>query len=112
SRKETVLGYVTPTLGTAKIFVPHQGFITEIYVQEGHAIEAGMPLLTVSTAQVAANGEDVNATVLQILSLQRDVNNQQVAAEERRSATERDRLVALIKGTETELSHLETQRTV
>ncbi|WP_034885987.1 HlyD family efflux transporter periplasmic adaptor subunit [Ensifer aridi] len=112
SRKETVLGYLTPASGTAKIFVPHQGFIKKIYVEEGQEVEEGAALLMVSTAQVAADGEDVNASLLQILSLQRDLINQQVTAEERRSATERERLNALIMGIGSEISHLEAQRTL
>ena len=31
ARKETVVGYLTPTVGTAKIFVPQQGFVKELY---------------------------------------------------------------------------------
>src|SRR5258706_5108158 len=33
ARKETVSGYLTPTSGTAKMFVPQQGFIKEIKVK-------------------------------------------------------------------------------
>jgi membrane fusion protein len=112
ARKETVIGYLTPTSGTAKVFVSHPGFIKELYVQEGQEVEEGEPLFTVSTAQVAANGEDVNTAILNILTLQRDFINRQIAGEERRSATERERLHALLKGIETEISHLEAQRTV
>jgi membrane fusion protein len=36
ARKETVSGYLTPTSGTAKIFVPQQGFIKEIKVNRSH----------------------------------------------------------------------------
>ena len=107
-----MIGYLTPTSGTAKVFVSHPGFIKELYVQEGQEVEEGEPLFTVSTAQVAANGEDVNTAILNILTLQRDLVNRQVAAEERRSATERDRLNALIEGVEAEISHLEAQTSV
>ena len=34
SRKETVGGYLTPTSGTSKIFVPQLGTIREIHVNE------------------------------------------------------------------------------
>jgi membrane fusion protein len=112
ARKETVVGYLTPTVGTAKIFVPQQGFIKELYVDDGQRVEEGEPLLSVSTDQVAANGEDVNKTILNVLSLQRDLINRQISAEERRAETERERLNALIKGTESEISHLESQKQV
>jgi len=112
ARKETVVGYLTPTVGTAKIFVPQQGFIKELYVDDGQRVEEGEPLLSVSTDQVAANGEDVNKTIVNVLSLQRDLINRQISAEERRAETERERLNALIKGTESEISHLESQKQV
>jgi len=38
ARKETVTGYLNPTSGTAKIFVPQQGFIKEIKVKEGRRL--------------------------------------------------------------------------
>jgi len=112
ARKETVVGYLTPTVGTAKIFVPQQGFVKELYVEDGQRVEEGEPLLSVSTDQVAANGEDVNKTILNVLALQRDLINRQISAEERRAETERERLNALIKGTESEISHLESQKKV
>src|SRR5215467_7470431 len=83
ARKETVIGYLTPTLGTAKIFVPQQGFIKELHVKDGEEVAEGESLLTVVTAQIAANGEDVNAAVLAVLAQQRDVVERQIAAEER-----------------------------
>jgi membrane fusion protein len=112
ARKETVIGYLTPASGTAKIFVSQQGFIKELYVKDGQQVEEGQPLFSVSTAQIAANGQEVNATILEVLTLQRDLINRQIAGEERRAATERERLNALIKGIETEISHLGAQMTV
>ena len=45
SRKETVAGYLTPTSGTSKIFVPHVGTIKEIHVSEGQQVREGhLPL--------------------------------------------------------------------
>src|SRR5438309_4285920 len=83
ARKETVSGYLTPTSGTAKIFVPQQGFIKAIHVKEGQEVAEGDPLLTVVTSQITANGDDVNATVLAVLTQQRNVVERQMAAEER-----------------------------
>src|SRR5580692_4928717 len=94
ARKETVTGYLTPTSGTAKIFVPQQGFIKELKVKEGQEVAEGEPLLTVVTAQITANGEDVNSTVLAVLAQQRDVVERQIAAEERRTTSEQDRLAS------------------
>jgi membrane fusion protein len=112
ARKETVSGYLTPTFGTAKIFVPQQGFIKEIKVREGQEVAEGDPLLTVFTSQITANGDDVNGTVLAVLAQQRNVVERQIAAEERRTASERDRLASTIKGIEGEIDQLEDQRNI
>src|SRR3982074_1464113 len=58
ARKETVIGYLTPTFGTAKIFVPQQGFIKELQVKEGQEAAEGDPLLTGLTSQLTANRND------------------------------------------------------
>ncbi len=58
SRKETVVGYLTPTSGTSKVFVPQLGTIREIHINEGQQVHEGQPLLTVDTNQIAANGLD------------------------------------------------------
>src|SRR3979411_3021279 len=112
ARKETVIGYLTPTFGTAKIFVPQQGFIKELQVKEGQEVAEGDPLLTVVTSQITANGNDVNTTVLAELTQQRDVVKRQIAAEERRTASEHDRLDSNIKGIEVETAQLENQRNI
>jgi membrane fusion protein len=112
ARKETVTGYLTPTFGTAKIFVPQQGFIKELHVKQGQEVAEGDPLLTVVTSQISANGDDVNATVLAVLAQQRDVVERQIAAEERRTASEYDRLASTIKGIEGETAQLEDQRKI
>jgi membrane fusion protein len=109
ARKETVAGFLTPTSGTAKIFAPQQGTIKEIHVDEGDTVREGQPLLTVETNQIATNGNDVNATIANTLGSQKELLLQQIAAEERRTESERDRLSALIKGIETEISQLEAQ---
>jgi membrane fusion protein len=112
ARKETVIGYLTPTFGTAKIFVPQQGFIKELQVKEGQEVAEGDPLLTVVTSQITADGDDVNATVLAALAQQRDVVQRQIAAEERRTASEHDRFASTIKGIEGEIAQLEDQRKI
>jgi membrane fusion protein len=112
ARKETVAGYLTPTFGTAKIFVPQQGIVKQVQVNEGQDVAEGEPLLTIVTSQITANGDDVNATVLAVLTQQRDVVKRQIAAEERRTASEHDRLASTIKGVEGETAQLEDQRTI
>jgi len=109
SRKETVVGYLTPTSGTSKIFVPQQGTIRAIHVNEGQEVREGQTLLTVDTDQIAANGLDVNVTMLDTLRSQKELLTRQIAAEEQRTRSERERLTAMIDGLEIEISQLEAQ---
>lgn len=109
ARKETVVGYLTPVAGTSKVFIPQQGTITEIYVKEGQEIKKGQPLFAVETSQIAANGQDVNTTMLDTLESQRNLLTNQIAAEQERTKSEQERLTALIGGLETEISQLQAQ---
>ena len=67
SRKETAIGYLTPTTGTAKIFAPQAGTIKQVFVEEGEPVKEGQPLLAVETNQIAADGIDVNANMFDLL---------------------------------------------
>jgi len=109
SRKETVMGYLTPTSGTSKVFVPQLGTIRTIHVKEGQQVREGETLLTIDTNQIAANGVDVNATMLDTLRSQKDLLTGQIAAEEQRTKSERERLTIMINGVEIEISQLEAQ---
>jgi membrane fusion protein len=109
ARKETVIGYLAPTSGTAQIFVPRQGTIEAIYVEQGQQVREGQPLLRIATNEVAADGEEINTVKLETLTRQRDFLTRQITAEEQRTSSERDRLTALIRGLETEISQLQAQ---
>ena len=98
SRKETAIGYLTPTTGTAKIFAPQRGTIKNVLVKDGEEVHAGQPLLTVDTDQIAADGIDVNARMLDTLVAQKGLLAANISAEERRTGSERERLTALAHG--------------
>jgi membrane fusion protein len=108
-RKETAIGYLTPTTGTAKIFAARSGTIRQVHVQEGDAVEEGQPLLTVDTDQIASDGLDVNAALLESLSAQRELLAKTVQAEEARAGSERERLSSLAQGLESEIAQLQGQ---
>jgi membrane fusion protein len=110
ARKETVAGYLVPSAGTAKIFVPQRGFVKQLHVREGEEVEEGQPLLTISTEQISSSGEDVNNTILDTLTLQREFIKRQISAEDRRGTTERERLNALMEGIAAEISHSKRRR--
>jgi membrane fusion protein len=109
ARKETVAGYLMPAAGTARVFPPQSGTVSAIQVSQGQMVEAGQPMLEVTTAQIAANGEDVNAAILTTLTQQKESLIRQIAMEEHRTASERERLTAQIESSEAELGQLNAQ---
>lgn len=109
ARKETVIGYLAPTAGTARIFPPQPGTVSALHVEQGQRVEAGQPLLSVTTSRIASDGEDVDVTILNSLARQKASLLRQIAAEEQRAVSERERLNAQIQGLETELGHLGAQ---
>jgi len=109
TRKETVRGYLVPTMGTAQVFVPQQGAVTAIHVGEGQTVAQGDVLLTIDTAQLTGDGIDVNEARLRGLSTQKLLLRNQIDAEERSMRTEKDRLTAAITSGEAELTQLSSQ---
>ena len=106
ARKETVTGYLAPASGTARVFAPRQGTVSAVHVEQGQRVEAGQPLLSVAVDQIAASGEDVNASIVDTLAQQQESLTRQMAAEAQRAASERGRIAAQIRSLETGLGHL------
>ncbi|MGA8691936.1 MAG: HlyD family efflux transporter periplasmic adaptor subunit [Methyloceanibacter sp.] len=109
TRKETVAGYLAPAMGTAEIFVPQPGTVTDVHVAEDQLVDQGDILLTIDTAQIAADGLDVNAAVLKSLIVQKLLLTNQVDAEDRSARAEKARLSAAISSGEAELVQLSSQ---
>ncbi len=107
ARKEAVVGYLTLSDGRARILASQPGTIRSVHVKEGQVVDAGQQLLTIETAQIAADGRDVNALLLDTLTRQRVLLMRQMVAEEQRTASERNRLMATIRAHTDELSQLE-----
>jgi membrane fusion protein len=109
TRKETVVGYLAPTAGVAKIFVQRAGTVTTVHVYESQEVAEGQPLLTVAVDQTAADGQNVDAVVLATLTRQKSALLEQIAMQEVRAVSERKRLEAEIAGAHDEIAHLEEQ---
>jgi membrane fusion protein len=109
ARKETVSGYLMPTTGIARVHAPQPGIVSAIHVEDGQQVSEGQPLLSVATAQVAAEGGDVNAAILDALARQKALLAGQITADEQRAASEERRLRALAEGLGAETSHIEAQ---
>jgi membrane fusion protein len=109
ARKETVTGYLAPTAGVAKIFLPRAGTVTAVHVRESREVEEGEPLLTVKIDQTAADGQNVDAAVLATLTRQKEALLEQIAMQEGRAVSETKRLEAQIAGEQEAIAHLEEQ---
>lgn len=109
ARKETAIGYLTPTKGTAKIFAARRGSIKEVHVEEGDSVREGQSLLTIETNQIAADGSDLNAALLENLVEQKEQLVKNMQAEEQRTVSERDRLTALGRSLDAEIVQLQSQ---
>jgi membrane fusion protein len=109
ARKETVVGYLAPTAGVAKVFAPRAGIITAVHVRDGEAVEEGQPLLVVAIDQTTVDGQNVDAVLLETLHRQQAALTERIAMQEGRTASERRRLEAQIAGAQDEIAHLEQQ---
>ena len=67
SRKQTVAGFLIPASGTMKVFPTREGVVSDLHVEEGQHVEAGDPLFTVVTPEVASDGEDLNAILFTLI---------------------------------------------
>jgi membrane fusion protein len=64
AQKETVYGYLTPVTGIAKLMPDTPGGIAELYVADGDTVSAGQRLLLVRTERRGAQGQGVDASIL------------------------------------------------
>lgn len=109
SRKQTVSGFLTPASGTLKVYPNAEGVVGKLYVKEGQQVDKGDPLFTVTTAQIAVDGEDVNASKLAALAQQKDSLSHQIAAEKQSAGAERERLNTALAGTQSAIAELRSQ---
>jgi membrane fusion protein len=109
ARKETAPGFLTPTIGVAKVLPPRTGLVVAVAVTEGEKVEAGTPLLTVQVGQTDDNGSDVDDGVLQSLARQRTSLLQQIELEQAKTAAEREQLQHRIDGLGAEIVALQAE---
>lgn len=112
ARKEVAIGYLTPVAGTARVFAPQPGIISAVEVKQGQTVSKGQPLLVVATGQVAGDGQDVNAAVLQTLQQQKQSLVTSIAEEVRRNLSEQQRLTLQVHDLTNELDSFAAQMTI
>ncbi len=109
ARKETVSGFLAPSVGVSKVFPPRGGLVVAVDVAEGQLVEAGAPLLTVRVGQTDGTGSDVDGAVLQALARQRAALVEQIGLERDKSAAEASRLRDRADGLGREIAALQAQ---
>jgi membrane fusion protein len=72
SRKDTVRGFVTTTVGNVRIYSQSEGSIVRVLVREGQSVRRGDPLLLLSTARASSRSAAVSAALLEALDAERE----------------------------------------
>jgi membrane fusion protein len=109
ARKETASGFLSPTVGVARVFPPRAGRVVSVHVVEGQEVAAGAPLITVQVGGTNDRGGDVDEAVLQSLAQQRRALTEQTAQEETRAEAESRRLGDRIDGLSMEIGELQRE---
>lgn len=109
ARKETAPGFLSPTIGVAKVLPPRAGLIVAVNVREGDLVAAGAALLTVKVGQSDDTGSDVDRSVLQSLARQRTALLDQIGLEQTRSTAEREQISHRVDGIGNEIAALQTE---
>jgi membrane fusion protein len=71
NRKETVGGIVRSVGGEVKVIAPSPGLAARVYVTEGQRVQAGEPILAVTTGKTGMDGRPADATSL--VSIDREI---------------------------------------
>jgi membrane fusion protein len=109
AHKETVSGFLAPTVGVSKVYTPRGGLIVAVNVTEGQLVEAGTPLLTVQVGQTDGHGSDVDNAVLQTLARQRTTIVEQIELTKQQSLEDQSRLGDRLNGLSSVITALGAQ---
>lgn len=115
TRRAAVSGYLIPDAGVVRVNSPIAGRLKTLYVQEGQAVAAGVPLAVVVDERVRSDGGEVHAaTARQIeirkASLRRSIEQQVALFSRTREGLER-RIEALTQELDQLKAEVATQRT-
>lgn len=111
-RKESVPGYLAPVGGIAKVLPQASGVVGELYVAEGDTVRAGQQLLLVRSERRGAQGQGVDASVIERLGVKRDAVADRIELERRTADVQRRSLSDALAGLEAEVATMaESMRT-
>jgi membrane fusion protein len=111
-RKETVPGYLVPVGGIARVLPGGTGVVTELYVADGDTVVAGQRLLLVRSERHGAQGQAIDASIIDRLQAKRDAVADRIAIEQRTADEQRQSLADSLAGFEAEVNSMaESMRT-
>ncbi len=103
TRKEHVVGYLSPTQGMIRIFSPQAGTVIEKHVSEGQQVKQGDALLTISSERTTSNMREAQAAMLAELKQRRDSLRQEQGKQKEIDALTGNSITGRIRGLETEI---------
>jgi membrane fusion protein len=114
SRKETVVGYLTPVNGIARVAPSAPGVVAELYVADGDTVAAGQRLLLVRSERRNTHGQALDATIVGHLEAKRDAIADRIEIERKTAAVQKQSLTDALAGLEAEVAtiaqSMQTQR--
>ncbi len=114
ARKETVPGYLSPVTGIAKVSPSAPGVVAELFVADGDPVQAGQRLLLVRSERHGAQGQAVDASVIDRLEAKRAAITERMEIEQRAADSQKETLSTALAGLEAEVGtmaeSLRTQR--
>ncbi|MBL8501360.1 MAG: HlyD family efflux transporter periplasmic adaptor subunit [Nitrosomonas sp.] len=109
TRKEHVVGYLSPTQGMIRIFSPQAGTVVEKHVSEGQQVKQGDALLTITSERATANTREAQAAMLAELKQRRDSLRQEQGKQQQIDALTGSSIAGRIRGLETEIREASAQ---
>ena len=91
NRKETVMGYLKPDVGMARVAAQRSGTVVSVLVEEGQLVQAGQELARISSDEFLAQGENLSSQLALALqqqqqSLQQRLQQYELANNEQQQA--------------------------
>ena len=109
TRKEHVVGYLSPTRGLIKIFTPQVGTVLEKRVSEGQVVQHGDVLLVISSERSTTTTREAQASMLAELRQRRDSLRLEQSKLREIDALTGDGIAQRMRGLETEIREAEAQ---
>jgi membrane fusion protein len=106
TRKARVSGYLAPSTGLIKVYVPQAGTLIEKYVREGQPVQRGDRLFVLSTERSSRETPETQAAAIAKLRERRDSLRQALAQQADIDRIQQASIEARLRGLEAELGQM------